>query len=75
MRTLQTMWAKLGPAMKSYNDMLAKSTTSTSLDKDTYQLYTARNSKMAGVWYPEEDQAPYILPDTQASTRIKKFYL
>ena len=35
-RALKTMWTKIGFNMKTYNDFLTKSTTSTSLDKDTW---------------------------------------
>lgn len=69
------MWAKVGPSMKTYNDMIPTSTTSTNLDKDTWQLYASRNSSSAGVSCPEEDSAPYLLPETVASTKIKKIYL
>jgi hypothetical protein len=69
------MWAKVGPSMKTYNDMIPHSTTSTSLDKDTWQLYASRNSPWAGITCPEEDSAPHLLPDTIASTKIKKKYL
>jgi hypothetical protein len=30
------MWAKVGSNIKTYNDLLSTSTTSTSLDKDTW---------------------------------------
>jgi hypothetical protein len=69
------MWAKVGSNIKLYNDMLSKSTTSTNIDKDTWELYTRRNSVCTGTSYPEEDQAPYILPDTAASKKIKKIFL
>jgi hypothetical protein len=39
-KTLQILWRKLGSAMKGYNDLLSKWTTSTSLDKDTWKLYS-----------------------------------
>jgi hypothetical protein len=52
-RALKTMWVKIGSSMKRYNDMISKSTTSTNLDKDTWQIYAQRNSKDAGVRYPE----------------------
>jgi len=29
--------------MKTYNDMVSSFTTSTSLDKDTYQIWASRN--------------------------------
>ena len=74
-RALKTMWSKVGVTMKMYNDMVASSTTSTSIDKDTYEIYSMRNSRAAGRWAPEEDQAPPFLPDTAASTNIKKKYL
>lgn len=35
-RALKTMWAKIGSNVKTYNDLLSTSTTSTSLDKDTW---------------------------------------
>lgn len=69
------MWSKIGINMKIYNDMLTNSTTSTNIDKDTWQLYASRNSRATGIWCPEEDQAPYILPDTVATHNIKKKYL
>lgn len=74
-RALKTMWRKVGSSIKTYNDLLSTSTTSTSLDKDTWELYSQRNSKQAGCEYPEEDQAPYLLPNTPATTKIKKIFL
>lgn len=35
-RALKTMWSKIGSNVKTYNDLLANSTTSTSIDKETY---------------------------------------
>lgn len=61
--------------MKIYNDLLSTSTTSTSVDKETWEIYAQRSSKWAGKLYPEEDQAPYFLPNTTATTRIKKIFL
>ena len=61
--------------MKTYNDFLSKSTTSTNLDKDTWKIYQMRNSPVAGLLCPEEDSAPYILPDSVAATKIKKIFL
>ena len=55
--------------------MIAKKTTSTNIDKDTWEIYSGRNSKAAGLFYPEEDQAPYILSSGPASKNIKKIYL
>ena len=75
MRALRTMWAKIGSSIKTYNDLLSTSTTSTALDKDTWDLYVQRNSKPAGFKFPEEDQAPYLLPHTPATTKIKKIFL
>ena len=66
------MFSKVGSTMKMYNDMVAIGTTSTSLDKDTWQTYSERNSRMAGIWAPEEDQAPPILPNTRATRKLKK---
>lgn len=74
-RALKTLWSKIGINMKMYNDMLSKKTTSTSLDKDTWELYAARNGRLAGTLAPEEDQAPPLLPNTSATTNIKKIYL
>lgn len=54
--------------------MLALSTTATSLDKDTWNLYQSRNSPNAGIFAPEEDSAPYFIPDTKATRRIKMFF-
>lgn len=75
MRALRTMWSKVGSGMKMYNDLLATSTTSTSLDKDTWELYAQRTSSSAGCEFPEEDQAPPFLPNTPATTKIKKIFL
>ena len=61
--------------MKMYNDMIAKSTTSTSIDKDTWSIYSGRNCRATGLFYPEEDQAPYIMPSNAATNNIKKKYL
>lgn len=69
------MWSKVGSGMKMYNDLLATSTTSTSLDKDTWELYAQRTSRNAGLEFPEEDQAPPFLPNTPATTKIKKIFL
>jgi hypothetical protein len=69
------MWSKIGSNIKTYNDLLATTTTSTSLDKETWDIYAQRNSKMAGCKFPEEDQAPYFLPNTPATTKIKKIFL
>ena len=69
------MWSKVGSGMKMYNDLLATSTTSTSLDKDTWELYAQRTSSSAGREFPEEDQAPPFLPNTPATTKIKKIFL
>ena len=74
-RALKTMWSKIGVNIKMYNDLLSKSTTSSNLDKDTWEVYAQRNSRLAGGMFPEEDQAPYILPDNPAKTNIKKKYL
>lgn len=74
-RALKTMWSKIGASMKGYNDLLSTSTTSTALDKDTWQIYAQRNSSMAGFKFPEEDSAPYFLPSTPATTKIKKIFL
>lgn len=74
-RVLKTMWSKLGSTMKTYNDMVSKSTTSTSLDKDTWSIYQKRQAKGDNSLYGDEDQAPYFLPDTPASSKIKKIYL
>lgn len=74
-RALRTMWAKVGSNIKTYNDLLATSTTSTSIDKETWDIYAQRNSSLAGSSYPEEDQAPYLLPNTPATTKIKKIFL
>jgi len=52
-RALKTIWHKIGYNMKVYNDMIPNSTTSTSLDKDTWEVYSQRNSRMAGLWAPE----------------------
>lgn len=60
--------------MKTYNDLLTKSTTSTSVDKDTWKVYTDRNCAQAGRFAPEEDQAPYFMPGTEATKKIKKIY-
>ena len=69
------MFSKVGTTMKMYNDMVALGTTSTSIDKDTWQTYEQRNSRIAGVWAPEEDQAPPFLPNTRATEKIKKKFL
>lgn len=74
-RALKTIWAKIGINIKVYNDLLSRSTTSTSLDKDTWNVYAQRNSSAAGISYPEEDSAPYFLPDTIATGKLKKIYL
>jgi hypothetical protein len=74
-RALKTIWSKIGINMKVYNDLLSRSTTSTNLDKDTWQVYSQRNSCMAGIAFPEEDSAPYFLPDTIATGKIKKIFL
>lgn len=55
--------------------MIPTSTTSTNIDKDTWEIYSGRNSRASGVFYPEEDQAPPIMPITAANTNIKKKYL
>ena len=34
--TLMLMWKKMDSAMNGFNDMLPRSLTSTSIDKDTY---------------------------------------
>jgi hypothetical protein len=72
---LKTIWTKIGVNIKVYNDLVTKTTTSTSLDKDTWKVYEMRNSSAAGIIGPEEDSAPYFLPDTRASTRIKRIFL
>jgi hypothetical protein len=74
-RALKTMWSKVGSNVKTYNDLLSTSTTSTSLDKETYELYAQRTSRNAGVSFPEEDQAPYLLPNTPQTTKLKKIFL
>jgi len=61
--------------MKMYNEMISKKTTSTSIDKDTWEIYSGRNGSAAGVFYPEEDQAPPILPFNPANNNFKKKYL
>jgi hypothetical protein len=47
------MWSKIGSSVKTYNDLLATSTTSTSIDKDTWQIYAQRNSSLAGKLFAE----------------------
>jgi predicted oxidoreductase (fatty acid repression mutant protein) len=69
-RALRTMWAKVGSNIKTYNDLLSTSTTSTSVDKETWQIYAQRQGGCV-----EEDQAPYLLPNTPATTKIKKIFL
>jgi len=61
--------------MKVYNDLVATSTTSTSLDKDTWNIYEVRNSSLVGITAAEEDKAPYFLVKTKHNTKIKKKYL
>lgn len=75
MRALKTMWSKIGPNVKTFNDLVASSTTSTSLDKDTWNIYVSRNCELTGLKFPEEDQAPYFLPNTPATTKLKKIFL
>lgn len=58
-----------------YNDMLSRKTTSTNLDKDTWEIYAGRNCGATGVYFPEEDQAPPILNLTSDMKNIKKKYL
>ncbi len=48
-RALKTMWSKIGSNVKTYNDLLSNSTTSTSIDKETYELYAQRNSRAVGI--------------------------
>jgi hypothetical protein len=43
------MWSKIGSNVKTYNDLLSNSTTSTSIDKETYELYAQRNSRAVGI--------------------------
>jgi hypothetical protein len=50
-RALKTMWNKVGSSMKVYNDLVATSTTSTSIDKETWGIYAERNS--GSVFYAE----------------------
>lgn len=69
------MWAKIGSNIKTFNDVLTKFTTPTSIDKETWQIYAERNCKDTGVKYAEQDEAPYILPYTPATTNLKKLYL
>lgn len=69
------MYDKVGSNVKTYNDMLSTSTTSTSLDKETWHIYEERNCRAAGIWVPEEDKAPPIMPDTIATRKIKKKFL
>jgi len=61
--------------MKVYNDLVAASTTSTSLDKDTWNIYEVRNSSQAGITAAEEDKAPYFLVKRKHNTKIKKIFL
>lgn len=68
------MWTKIGANMKAYNDMVSRSTTSTSIDKDTYQIWSDRNCSETGLTLPEEDSAPYFLPKTRKTKRWKKQY-
>lgn len=72
-RALKTMWNKVGSSMKVYNDILATSTTSTSIDKETWSIYAERKEKNADS--AEEDQAPPFLPNTPATTKIKRMFL
>ena len=66
------MWERLGANIKIYNDMVSRSTTSTSIDKDTYQLWENRNCSETGLTLPEEDKAPYFLPKTRQAKRWRK---
>lgn len=60
--------------MKTYNDMVSSWTTSTSLDKDTYKIWASRNASTNTNGF-EEDSAPYLLPNTIATKKIKRIYL
>lgn len=61
--------------MKVYNDLVASSTTSTSLDKDTWNMYEVRNSSEAGITAAEEDKAPYFLVQGKHNLKIKRIFL
>ena len=61
--------------MKTYNDMVTRRTTSTSIDKDTYQLWADRNCSETGLTIAEEDSAPYFLSSTRKTKRWKKNYM
>jgi len=61
--------------MKMYNDLVSTSTTSSSLDKETWEIYENRHSSGTGSALPEEDTAPYILPSNASNSRIKKIFM
>jgi len=72
---LKLLWQRAGSTMQTFNDMLPKSVTSTSIDKDTYALWQSRNCSETGLSLPEEDSAPPLLPQRSSNINIKKRYI
>ena len=46
--------------MKSLNDAIPRTRTSTEIDRKTRQIYNQRNGNLAGIIYAEDDFAPPI---------------
>ena len=72
--TLQLIYDKIGSGMGGFNDMVPRTRTSTEIDRRTRQLYAERNGSWAGTYYPEEDEAPPLLPQNLTTQFSKKVY-
>jgi hypothetical protein len=60
--------------MKILNGFLPRTKTSTSIDKETIEIYNERHSLLTGTLYAEEDVIPPLLPKNSATTKWKKMY-
>lgn len=68
------LYNKIGTGMKILNGFLPRSTTSTSIDKETKSIYNRRHSSLTGTVFAEEDTIPPLLPKNAAVSKWKKIY-
>lgn len=62
--------------MKSLNDCIPRTTTSTEIDRRTRSIYNNRNGDFAGILYAEDDFAPMIRDKNRSHDyQSKKIFL
>lgn len=69
-RTLDLLYHKVGTSMKSFNDLIPRTRTSTDIDFRTRMLYSQRNGIFAGTLYAEDDIAPPIKEAKTIDTNV-----